>query len=76
MPTGTSQQEYLTAAAISGDETMLEDCATDPYIRSGSATTLAQLAEALKARGVRTARGRSWHAATVWRVLDREATSE
>ena len=33
-----SSQEYVIAAALSGDERMLEDCAPgrDPYIRFGS----------------------------------------
>ena len=46
-----------------------------PYIeaaRKAGCTTLAQLAAALNARGVRTSRGGPWHAATVRRVLARE----
>jgi DNA invertase Pin-like site-specific DNA recombinase len=47
-----------------------------PYIeaaRKAGCTTLSQLAAALNARGVRTARGGPWHAATVWRLLERDA---
>lgn len=50
-----------------------------PYIeaaRKAGCTTLAQIAEALNARGVRTARGGTWHAATVWRVMEREGSAQ
>lgn len=40
-------------------------------VRKAGATTLREVAEALNARGVRTARGGMWHAMTVKNVLDR-----
>lgn len=43
-------------------------------VKKAGATTLREIADALNARGVRTARGGSWHATTVKNVLGR--TSE
>jgi DNA invertase Pin-like site-specific DNA recombinase len=46
-----------------------------PIIRSLQATgcrTLAEIADGLNGRGVRTARGKSWHASSVRNVLLRE----
>jgi hypothetical protein len=40
-------------------------------VQAGGARTLAEIADALNARGVPTARGGSWAAMTVKRVLDR-----
>ena len=40
-------------------------------IQAAGATTLAQIAEALNARGVQTARGGSWYPSTVKNLLDR-----
>jgi DNA invertase Pin-like site-specific DNA recombinase len=40
-------------------------------VRKAGAATLREVAEALNARGVRTARGGTWHAMTVKNVLDR-----
>jgi DNA invertase Pin-like site-specific DNA recombinase len=40
-------------------------------IRKAGATTLREIAEALNARGVQTARGGQWHAMTVRNVLAR-----
>jgi DNA invertase Pin-like site-specific DNA recombinase len=40
-------------------------------IQAAGAKTLAQIAEALNARGVQTVRGGSWHASTVKNLLDR-----
>lgn len=40
-------------------------------MRRAGATTLREIAEALNARGVRTARGGTWHATTVKNVMDR-----
>lgn len=42
-------------------------------VRKAGAVTLRQIADALNARGVRTARGGEWHAQTVKRVLGRAA---
>jgi len=42
-------------------------------IQATGVTTLADLAEALNARGVATARGRRWHAMSVRNVLMRGA---
>ena len=39
--------------------------------KAGAARTLREIAEALNARGVLTARGGSWHATSVKNVLDR-----
>lgn len=41
-------------------------------VRKAGATTLREIAEALNARGVQTARGGAWHAMTVKNILDRE----
>ena len=46
-----------------------------PVIREAQkagASTLRQIAEALNARGVATARGGQWHATSVKNMLDRE----
>jgi hypothetical protein len=40
-------------------------------IRKAGGTTLREIAEALNARGVATARGGRWHATTVSNVLER-----
>lgn len=40
-------------------------------VRKAGASTLREVAEALNARGVRTARGGMWHAMTVKNVMDR-----
>lgn len=48
-----------------------------PIVRQMQAaglTTLAQIADALKARGIRTARGGSWHPSTVQNLLARLAS--
>jgi DNA invertase Pin-like site-specific DNA recombinase len=42
-------------------------------VRKAGATTLHQIADALNARGVRTARGGIWHAMTVKRIIARAA---
>lgn len=47
--------------------------ATVAACRKAGCTTLQALADALNARGVKTARGGSWHPASVARVLDRLA---
>ena len=39
--------------------------------QAGGATTLRAIAEALNARGIRTARGGQWHAMTVQNLLAR-----
>jgi DNA invertase Pin-like site-specific DNA recombinase len=44
-------------------------------VRKAGATTLREIAEALNARGVRTARGGRWHAMTIKNVLDRAVTA-
>jgi hypothetical protein len=43
-----------------------------PEIRRTGATTLRDVADALNARGIATARGGRWHATTVRNVLLRE----
>ncbi|WKA29340.1 recombinase family protein [Bradyrhizobium roseum] len=43
--------------------------------RKAGATTLREIADALNARGVRTARGGRWHAMTVKNVLDRSSAA-
>lgn len=40
-------------------------------VKKAGATTLREIAEALNARGVQTARGGAWHAMTVKNMLDR-----
>ncbi len=43
-----------------------------PYIvaaKKAGCTSLQQLGDALNARGIPSARGGTWHAATVWRVM-------
>ncbi len=42
-------------------------------IERAGVTTLQGIADALNARGIRTARGRQWYATTVKNVLDRTA---
>jgi hypothetical protein len=42
-------------------------------VKKAGATTLREIADALNAGGVPTARGGAWHAMTVKNVLDREA---
>jgi DNA invertase Pin-like site-specific DNA recombinase len=71
---GTREQAMLAAAA-KRRQAIEHTAGVLPFIdaaRKAGCTTLAQLAAALNARGVRTARGGSWHPATVWRVLDRD----
>jgi DNA invertase Pin-like site-specific DNA recombinase len=49
-----------------------------PYIvaaKRAGCTSLQQLADALNARGIPSARGGAWHAATVWRVMRSSSTS-
>ena len=41
----------------------------------GGARTLAEIAERLNARGVRTSRGGDWHASTVRKLLAREVAA-
>jgi len=40
-------------------------------LRSAGCTTLRELADELNSRGIPTARGGRWHAATVARVMER-----
>jgi DNA invertase Pin-like site-specific DNA recombinase len=44
-------------------------------VQRAGATTLRQIAEALNARGVATARGGQWHAMSVKNMLDRDTQS-
>lgn len=44
-------------------------------VRKAGATTLREIADALNARGVQTARGGTWHAMTVKNILDREVAA-
>jgi hypothetical protein len=72
---GTCQQA-LQAAAAKRRQAIEHAAGVLPYIeaaRKAGCSTLGQLAAALNARGGRTARGGPWYAATVWRVLDRDA---
>ena len=41
-------------------------------IRRSGATTLSAIADALNARGIRTARGREWHVSTIQNLLARQ----
>ena len=45
-------------------------------IQASGLTTLREIADALNARGVRTARGGQWHSSTVHNLLARIATRE
>jgi DNA invertase Pin-like site-specific DNA recombinase len=72
---GTHEQA-LHAAAAKRRQAADRAAQVRPYVeaaRKAGCTTLAQLAAALNARGVRTARGGPWHASSVWRVLERDA---
>jgi len=71
-----TREQALQAAAAKRRQAADRAAQVRPYIeaaRKAGCTMLAQLAAALNARGVRTARGAPWHAASVWRVLDRDA---
>jgi DNA invertase Pin-like site-specific DNA recombinase len=71
-----TREQALQAAAAKRRQAADRAAQVRPYIdaaRKAGATTLLQLAAALNARGVRTARGGPWHAATVRRVLERDA---
>jgi resolvase-like protein/recombinase len=71
-----AREQAIQAAAAKWRQAIEHAAGVLPYIqaaRKAGCSTLAQLAAALNARGVRTARGGPWHAATVWRVLDRDA---
>ena len=45
-------------------------------IQASGLTTLREIAEALNARGIRTARGGQWHSSTVHNLLSRSANRE
>ena len=71
-----TREQALQAAAAKRRQAADRAVQVWPYIeaaRKAGCTTLAQLAAALNARGVRTARGGPWHAASVWRLLEGEA---
>jgi len=61
-------------AALAEKERALISTPTRPIIREAQkagATTLREIANALNARGVATARGRQWHAKSVSNILER-----
>src|SRR5205809_1017896 len=69
------REQALQAAAVKQRQATHRAAQVRPYIeaaRKAGCTTLSQLAAPLNARGVRTARGGPWHAASVWRVLERD----
>jgi DNA invertase Pin-like site-specific DNA recombinase len=71
-----TREQALQAAAAKRRQAVEHAAGVLPYIeaaRKKGCTTLAQLAAALNARGVRTARGGTWRTATVWRLLECEA---
>jgi len=47
-----------------------------PQIQAAGATTHRAIAEALNARGIRTARGGQWHVSTVQNLLAREGAAQ
>jgi DNA invertase Pin-like site-specific DNA recombinase len=70
-----TREQALQAAAAKRRQAADRAVQVQPYIeaaRKAGASTLSQIAEALNARGVRAARGGAWHAATVWRLLERD----
>lgn len=72
-----TREQALQAAAAKQRQASDRAAQVRPYIEAQKAgcTTLAQLAAALNARGVRTARGGPWHAASVLRVISRHPAS-
>jgi DNA invertase Pin-like site-specific DNA recombinase len=71
-----TREQALQAAAAKRHQATEHAAGVLPYVeaaRKAGCTTLAQLAAALNARGVRTSRGGLWHAASVWRLLQRGA---
>ncbi len=68
-----AQAKGRTVQAVAADHHAANVIAIIEQVKRAGATGLRQIAEALNARGVRTARGGDWHAQTVKRVLDRAA---
>jgi len=76
IPSRRGEQAQASAKGVTSNVTTADRFATNvvPVIRDierAGVTTLQGIADALNARGIRTARGRQWYATTVRNVLDR-----
>ncbi len=76
IPSRYGEQAQASAKGVTSNVTTADRFAANvaPVIRDierAGVTTLQGIADALNARGVRTARGRQWYATTVKNVLDR-----
>jgi hypothetical protein len=69
-----NRETCLVAGAARRQQANARAADVMPHImaaRKAGCTTLIQIAEALNARGARTARGGPWHPTTVMRLIDR-----
>ena len=76
IPARRGEQAQASAKGVTSNRTTADRFAANvvPVIRDierAGVTTLQGIADALNARGIRTARGRRWYATTVKNVLDR-----
>ena len=76
IPSRRGEQVQASAKGVTSNVTTADRFAANvaPVIRDierAGVTTLQGIADALSARGIRTARGRRWYATTVRNVLDR-----
>ncbi len=76
IPSRRTEQALASAKGVTSNVTTADRFAANvvPVIRDierAGVTTLQGIADALNARGIRTARGRRWYATTVRNVLDR-----
>jgi DNA invertase Pin-like site-specific DNA recombinase len=72
---GQAQAKGADANRVGADAFAANVLPIARQIQASGATTLRAIAEALNARGIRTARGGQWYAATVANLLRRPATS-
>ena len=75
-PSRRGEQVQASAKGVASNRTTADQFAANvaPVIRDierAGVTTLQGIADALNARGIRTARGRQWYATTVRNVLER-----
>lgn len=70
---GEAQAKGRKVQADAADQHAANISAVIEQVRRAGAANLRQIAEALNARGIKTARGGDWHPQTVKRILDRAA---